>query len=451
MSSKDSYLVEVCENERVWLGGNFTKKGLLPNDRGPFSTSDGSLSWKTLEEAQDYLLTKGYAYTKDSSFTPADESDEWLYAVDFTQRAVARAQPKSRKGALHWVRFRRLIRPKRFDPSSFLPKGASPDVVMQCDHADSRAVDALSNKMLDVLTYLTMLQSPGGTVTDAVALPLKKRILDQLDQSQHISSSTPLVRLESLHMALEALAEDERRLPKYLLSSANTFRLRDNDPGWHDRRKEVDQRYWPERDVLAGWMARVLDPEFQLHCNVIGCGDTCEFCRVPCPNSGCPLTMSKKHVPLHDETCQYKRITCSCGNSFARHQKLQHENEVCPLRDTKCPFASIGCSRLLQAQDIPNHVQEETSSHMLLALNRILEVQDVIRDMNGKMKTLQDENLRLRQALEGVRTNAEKETSNVDKKITNLGKKLSALETSTQKEFRRIRDRSRERARSHVK
>ena len=43
--------VELYENERRWVGGGFSKKGLLPTERDPFSTRDGSLSYKTLEEA----------------------------------------------------------------------------------------------------------------------------------------------------------------------------------------------------------------------------------------------------------------------------------------------------------------------------------------------------------------------------------------------------------------
>jgi len=48
--------IEIYENERLWLGRGFSKKGLLPTERGPFSTQDGSLSWKTMKEASLALL-----------------------------------------------------------------------------------------------------------------------------------------------------------------------------------------------------------------------------------------------------------------------------------------------------------------------------------------------------------------------------------------------------------
>lgn len=52
-------LIEIYENERLWIGRGFSQAGLLPTDRvGPYSTRDGSSSYKTLEEAMDSLLMR---------------------------------------------------------------------------------------------------------------------------------------------------------------------------------------------------------------------------------------------------------------------------------------------------------------------------------------------------------------------------------------------------------
>lgn len=48
--------VEVYENQRLWIGRGFSRAGLLPTERGPYSTKDGSLSWRTLPEAGLGLL-----------------------------------------------------------------------------------------------------------------------------------------------------------------------------------------------------------------------------------------------------------------------------------------------------------------------------------------------------------------------------------------------------------
>jgi hypothetical protein len=51
--------IDIYENERLWIGRGFSQAGLLPTDRvGPFSTRDGSLSWKTLDEAIESLLLR---------------------------------------------------------------------------------------------------------------------------------------------------------------------------------------------------------------------------------------------------------------------------------------------------------------------------------------------------------------------------------------------------------
>lgn len=48
--------VTIYQNERLWIGRGFSSKGLFPTERGPFSTEDGSCSWKTLREASLALL-----------------------------------------------------------------------------------------------------------------------------------------------------------------------------------------------------------------------------------------------------------------------------------------------------------------------------------------------------------------------------------------------------------
>jgi hypothetical protein len=48
--------IDIYENERFWIGRGFSKAGLLPTERGPFSTQDASVGWKTLPAASLALL-----------------------------------------------------------------------------------------------------------------------------------------------------------------------------------------------------------------------------------------------------------------------------------------------------------------------------------------------------------------------------------------------------------
>lgn len=48
--------IEIYENERLWIGRGFSRNGLLPTERGPYSTGDGSASWRTIKDAGVTLL-----------------------------------------------------------------------------------------------------------------------------------------------------------------------------------------------------------------------------------------------------------------------------------------------------------------------------------------------------------------------------------------------------------
>ena len=51
----------------------------MPNDRGRYSTTDGTLSWKTLEEAFTALLGRGWTYDTgklESSMHNEDDDDD---------------------------------------------------------------------------------------------------------------------------------------------------------------------------------------------------------------------------------------------------------------------------------------------------------------------------------------------------------------------------------------
>ena len=52
--------VDINESERRSVGKGFSKGGLLPTDpAGPFLTTDGSLSWKSMKETSEDLRFLG--------------------------------------------------------------------------------------------------------------------------------------------------------------------------------------------------------------------------------------------------------------------------------------------------------------------------------------------------------------------------------------------------------
>jgi hypothetical protein len=355
---------------------------------------------------------------------------------------------KATAGKLHWVRYRRLVRTKIFDPSQFVPE----NVAKQCDHCDSKATESLSTLLLEAMAYLTMLESP-SQLTDAVALPIKQQLLEKVHPTNNVNlpGDSALSRLDNLHKLVEMHCNEARNAPKHVFSLMGMYYERRKDSGFVKRYHDISQNILTpgERDTISRLLVRAYDPEFQLHCSKENCGDACEFARVPCPNLGCNATMSKLYLPAHNPVCPYKLVKCECGDEFPQHQQQQHLHEVCPLREEKCPFVALGCAKVTQAKDLPNHVAQETGSHLLLTLNRLTEVQDVIRGLNSKIQHLEEENVQLRKTLDAYRDAGIKEAQALDKKVGVLGNKVATMENANRKEFRKIH--KAEQQREHVK
>lgn len=451
--------VEIHENERAWIGGGFSKKGLLPNDCGRFSTIDGSLSWKTKEEAADCLLEKGWTYI-DEEFTPAlmvpneffasegngkEKEKGWKYARDFSTGAIQNAKNK-RSIALHWVRFRRLVRKKIFDPEQWLPI----EVYSKCSHGDSEVKADLSTKILEVLAFVSMVQSSHLTYT--ATLPLKAKVIEVIDignEATRIYEEDAYANISILHKKLEAFANTESHALSNVFSKISNvnFKLRHNKsltPGFEEHCAAVSSRISPqnERDAIASLILRDLDPKFLLHCDKENCGATCVFAPELCTNDGCDVLISIKHMPAHDSTCPFKVIHCprECGNMFPRKELEIHKTKSCPIREVPCSFAKVGCPAVVLAQDLEAHISESTNSHLLIAMNRMMEHQSVIKVMHNKVRNLEAENAHLKRLFDTYKVEVAKEVSSVSSQVVVVKKKVNGLETTSRNEFKRIRD-----------
>ena len=437
-------IVEVDENERRWIAKGFGKGGLLPNDRGSFTTSDGSLSWASLKEASEdlLLLGRGWNYLpEDFTTTNKEEPDQcWMYATDFRAESVNHAKPN--RGVLHWVRFRRLNRVKVFNPEEFVQN----DIYDKCDHCDSTATDTLSKQMVDVLTYCTLLHNTKH-VTAAISLPLKKAIVD-LAIGQEIpdkeSEGDAFYQLDLLRKKLDNFVEKERSQTAMsrLISGVNfSFYGRVGRKEFDDRFREVSASYLPkeERDAIAGLIVRKLDPHYQVHCDKQNCGESCQFARIDCPNEGCPTNLSKIYLEAHDSSCQYRIVKCDCGATFPRHERAHHLSAVCTYRDVQCPLYNVGCIQVIKACNMQQHMEQSTNAHLLLAVNTLLEDKETIKGMQSKIESLEHENKELKNSLEKHEKTSSKEISNVVATIAKTVKALGQLEATCRKEFKNLK------------
>jgi uncharacterized coiled-coil protein SlyX len=55
----------------------------------------------------------------------------------------------------------------------------------------------------------------------------------------------------------------------------------------------------------------------------------------------------------------------------------------------KCPFSELGCMAEMVFKDVASHMDECTQSHMLLALNRVKEQEQVITMLSKKVQILE--------------------------------------------------------------
>jgi hypothetical protein len=430
-------VVEIDENERYWVGGGFGRGGLLPNDRGAFSSTDGTISWKSLEQASEdlILLGRGWKYEQGSHF---ESIGQWMYAADFRNESIKNAKPD--RGLSSFVRFRRLYRSKIFDPDEFIPRSISE----KCDQVDSSATLSLSDLMLDVLAYCSLLHSP-LTHTQAVALPLKERIINVgISQDYPPANSAPDVldatyQLNLLKTKFETFVEEERAktiMNRLLASVEFTFEQRLGRKAFGDRKSLVEISFTAkEREAIAILVIKKLDTQFQLHCNLPNCGKDCRFFRVPCPNEGCHVTVSKMHLSRHDQECPFKILRCECGDEFQRHQSTDHSKHECKLRTVECPFKDIGCIKEIRIIDMNTHVVEDAPAHLLLAVNRLAEHQEVIRKLYGEVQTLQDENKDLKEHARKREQESKQEVAKLHTQMTKVNKELAQLEKTCKKEF----------------
>ena len=194
----------------------------------------------------------------------------------------------------------------------------------------------------------------------------------------------------------------------------------------------------PERDAIAGLLVRKLDPQFEVHCNVVGCGQTCRYARVQCPNEGCSEIMSRTYLEAHDSECPYKIIHCDCGDKFRASETLAHQSDACKLRIVECLFKSIGCIKEVKACDLEHHITEDMASHLLLAVSQIHQQQEQIQTLHSALAAVQSENQTLEQKLQDQRQETDKANGELQSKLVKLTRDFGDFQKSCKNEIKRL-------------
>ena len=296
---------------------------------------------------------------------------DWYYARDFTVQAVDNAKPNKRNPALHWVRYRTIQRSAVFDPEALktnphaTAKGREVEaepLAKGCQNCDSKAVRTLAQNLLEVLAYVAIIKSGGpkavttstassnssytAPLNDSTLLNIKADLTHFL-QLQSTVTTLPeddaaaeehqdsFYQLQKLHQSLSVFANNQiveykasNIFRSVTLKSTPNFEKRQEllpDPPFHHICQSISERCFSpgERASIAFCIIKHLDKEYcQMQCHsMMGCNnDKCDYTWVSCPNEGCPEIMSRVYIGSHvDCNCVFKRVTCDCGDEFAKH------------------------------------------------------------------------------------------------------------------------------------
>jgi len=202
------------------------------------------------------------------------------------------------------------------------------------------------------------------------------------------------------------------------------------------------------------------DVDFQHHCRVPNCGSAgvdCSFAPVRCGNKGCEVVFSKKWGANHDATCPHKVVDCTrgCGEAMPRRLREDHLARECVLRPVLCPFAALGCDAgQVLYKDLAAHMDAATQPHLLLALTRLQEQQQVlgevgatVRALDGKMAAFGTQIAGLTAGAAALATQAEASEKKVLKALhdevgrvdAKAAKKVSAMEAHVGAELQQVK------------
>ena len=125
--------------------------------------------------------------------------------------------------------------------------------------------------------------------------------------------------------------------------------------------------------------------------------------------------VSTNHLPV----CPFYPIDCpnKCGKVLQRQHTEKHVSDECPLTVVDCVFKDIGCSVRLPEKDMPAHVADSVSAHLLPQTTAC----------NQMMARLENENKKLKKDNKLLHQKLEKQ----QQQITKLTEDLQALHIVT--------------------
>ena len=124
----------------------------------------------------------------------------------------------------------------------------------------------------------------------------------------------------------------------------------------------------------------------------------------------------------------------------ARHDMHVHVTTRCNLRQAECPLSIVGCTAIVQAADVTRHLNQHADTHFMLLSARMQEYQSFFRQLDTKIKMLEEKNAKLER--EVARSNAllatKTESNSISNDLKKVTKRLNALESTCKAEFKKV-------------
>ena len=114
----------------------------------------------------------------------------------------------------------------------------------------------------------------------------------------------------------------------------------------------------------------------------------CKFLEIVCDK--CKLKIPKNEIDTHKNICLKELIECpqGCKNKIERGDINLHK-QSCLYSSIDCPFNIFGCEEKFKRIEKEKRLKEDMAKHLNLTLEKILNMQNEIKELNEKIKNVE--------------------------------------------------------------
>ncbi|CAM6105610.1 unnamed protein product [Calypogeia fissa] len=298
-------------------------------------------------------------------------------------------------------------------------------VLQECGYYDVDQVGKIAHHLLVSLATACVEKTAGDPFNypGAVVGEVKKEMLDYLNvQSDAFATGSSAVVLQisgeipSPIQVVQDISESFVRSKKNLFSRV-TSKLLYNDTKEdkiEDFVQELDRSgawMFGRREILAKALLKRVDRCNMFHCEMRFESDEslaehkskCSLRPIACENEGCGSVFSAFNGKPHDSICKFKVLPCEqgCKTMVSRGDMDKHCVTLCPMKLVNCPFSQVGCSQSLPQGVQEQHCTDYMGQHLLLVCQN-LQRQGVSVGNQAQRIALLEKSLQISQRSEAV-------------------------------------------------